>query len=487
MPVARNAQVGPLIEGVPVTTAPRIRYSPTDLLTLVVLRPAWAYRVELLLAVLAAAAWVGLAHLSTRTIAGAVLLVGAAALVAIPATRRLLVRLLYRARFRRRWTLACRHADLATLNDRIPVIRSITDIPAGERLHVRVPAGSQVPELEHAAEPIAAFLEAMDVRVARDPGNARYAHVTVVRRDPLAAPLADPWPWLRAGRLDLWAAGIPVGLDEHGELVCLNLAEKNVLLGGEPGSGKSVGASMLLAAAALDPRVRLILCDGALVELAPWRRVADHFVGPDPDAFLDVLSDLRDELARRLDELLAAGRRKAAPGDGLSLIVVVIDELAFYLNTGNRKLDEQISAALRDLVARGRKTGIIVIAATQRPSHDVVPTSIRDLFAYRWAFRCTTPEASDTILGRGHASLGYSAADIDAAHRGVGWLRAEGTEPRRLRTFYLTDVHLTELAEHAATQRELAGRPAGRLRADLHRLDHLVQDEDPDATTEGAA
>jgi hypothetical protein len=149
---------------------------------------------------------------------------------------------------RRPWTLACRHAHLATGNDRVPVIRSITTIPAGERFHVRVPAGSQVPDLADAAEPIAAFLEARDVRVTRDADNARYAQVTVVRRDPLAKPLDAPWPWLRAGRVDLWTAGIPVGLDEHGELVCLHLTEKNVLLGGEPGAGKSVAASMLLAA-----------------------------------------------------------------------------------------------------------------------------------------------------------------------------------------------------------------------------------------------
>jgi hypothetical protein len=294
---------------------------------------------------------------------------------------------------------------------------------------VRVPAGSQVPELEHAAEPISAFLRARTVRVQRDPGNAAEALVTIVRRDPLAQPLTDPWPWLNTGRVDLWTARVPVGIDEDGQPVTVDLIEKNLLIGGEPGAGKSVAASMLLAAAALDPAVRLLLCDGALVELAAWRACAYRFVGPDPTAFLTLLGELRAELDRRLARLLDQGQRKVHPGDGLPLVVVVIDELAFYLNTGTRKLDDQIEDALRDLVARGRKTGIIVLAATQRPSFDVVPTSIRDLFAYRWALRCTTPEASDTILGGGHATLGYSASDIPAEHRGVSWLRSEGTTP----------------------------------------------------------
>jgi S-DNA-T family DNA segregation ATPase FtsK/SpoIIIE len=161
---------------------------------------------------------------------------------------------------------------------------------------------------------------------------------------------------------------------------------------------------------------------------------------------------------------------------------VVIDELAFYLNTGNRKRDEAIATALRDLVARGRKTGIIVLAATQRPSHDVVPTSIRDLFAYRWAFRCTTPDASDTILGRGHAAQGFNAAEIPAEQRGVGWLRAEGTHPVRLRTYYLTDEQIDQLAADALQLRHLAaraGRPSGRLRADLRRIDLDTTDAQP--------
>jgi len=50
-----------------------------------------------------------------------------------------------------------------------------------------------------------------------------------------------------------------------------------------------------------------------------------------------------------------------------------------------------------------------VVAATQRPSADIIPTSLRDLFGYRQAFRCTTEISSDIILGYGWAKAGYSA------------------------------------------------------------------------------
>jgi hypothetical protein len=68
--------------------------------------------------------------------------------------------------------------------------------------------------------------------------------------------------------------------------------------------------------------------------------------------------------------------------------------------------------------ARGRAPGIIAIEATQRPSADIIPTSLRDLFGYRWAFRCSTEASSDTILGHGWASKGYTAEEFDRSHAG---------------------------------------------------------------------
>ena len=85
------------------------------------------------------------------------------------------------------------------------------------------------------------------------------------------------------------------------------------------------------------------------------------------------------------------------------------------------------------------RPGIIPVEATQRPSADIIPTSLRDLFGYRWAFRCSTEATSDTILGHGWANMGYSATEIDPQARGVSWLRAEDGIPRRVKAAYLTD------------------------------------------------
>jgi hypothetical protein len=443
---------GALHETPPVITAPVVRESPADWLFNGILRPAWAYRLELELIGLVAAAYVWLGDRVGR--AGAERLIVAAALVVamVTWTREPLAHALFRSHLRRRWALACRHAELATPNDRIPRIVRCRLTRAGEQLRVRVPAGGQVPDLEARAERIAAFLAVREVRVVRDPASARHARVMVLRRDPLADPIPIPWPLVNADRCSLWDS-IPVGEDEDGNQVEILLPERNLLLGAEPGGGKSTVAQLLIAAAALDASVKLVLFDPKLVELSVWQGCCDRLVGPNVEEALDVLKGLIGELDDRYLTLLANRARKIEHGDGLPLYLVVVEELAYFTNGPDRKASAAFSVLLRDFVARGRAAGMVTVATTQKPSADVVPTYLRDLFGFRWALRCSTPEASDTILGRGWASQGYSAAQVDPTARGVGLLLQEGGVPVRLRSCYLDDLDLAELARRAEALR----------------------------------
>ncbi len=170
---------------------------------------------------------------------------------------------------------------------------------------------------------------------------------------------------------------------------------------------------------ALDPDVKLTLFDPKLVELAAWQGSAARLVGPNVEEAIDVLKGLISELDDRYLTLLANRARKVTEGDGLPLHLVGIEELAYFTNGPDRKAAQAFSTLLRDFVARGRAGGMVTVATTQKPSADVVPTFLRDLFGFRWALRCSTPEASDTILGRGWASQGYSATSIDPTVRGV--------------------------------------------------------------------
>ena len=253
--------------------------------------------------------------------------------------------------------------------------------------------------------------------------------------------------------LSIWKP-VHLGTDEFGHRVEVTLAERNMLIGGEPGGGKSVALQLIVAHGALSPDCKLILVDGKRVELGLWRDCAERFIGPSIDEAIDTLHWLQGQIDERTDLLLQMKKRKVTPDLGWPVYLMPIDEVAYFSATvGTSAQQKEFNATNRDVVARGRAPGIIAIEATQRPSADIIPTSLRDLFGYRWAFRCSTEASSDTILGHGWATMGYTATEIDPQARGVSWLRAEDGIPRRVKAAYLTDEEIIHLAGWAAQAR----------------------------------
>ncbi len=174
----------------------------------------------------------------------------------------------------------------------------------------------------------------------------------------------------------------------------------------------------------------------------------------------------------RYERLLAAGRRKITRDGGMAPVLVVFDELAYFSATvGDRKQQGEFVANVRDLVARGRAAGVIVVAATQRPSADIIPTSLRDLFGYRWAFRCTTGASSDVILGHGWAASGYSATDIDPPPAASAGSSPKAASPAGCTSAFLDRrpgrALATVAARHRASgrRRERRRRPGRRATA----------------------
>jgi DNA segregation ATPase FtsK/SpoIIIE, S-DNA-T family len=257
---------------------------------------------------------------------------------------------------------------------------------------------------------------------------------------------------------------IYVGIDEFGHPVRIRLIYKNLLAAGEPGGGKSGLLNTLAAHAALSSGSRNVLFDAKQVELGMWDDIADEFVGPDIGHAIITLLRLQRVMDNRYAWLRAHRRRKIEPGDRIRVITSIFDEIAVYATVlGTDQEQRQFVALLRDLVARGRAAAMPVIAATQRPSVDIIPKSLRDLFGYRAAFRCTSTGSSDIILGDGWSAAGITATSILPANQGEALLIAEGGIPQRIKVAYLSDADISALADHAATIRRATppATPAG--------------------------
>ena len=443
--------------GTTVRRRPRVDW---DELVLVALAAVWQCRLELAVLVAAVCAQRVAASSLGEWSATVLAVLLAAMSVGIASFRQRLCRLLRRASVRRAWERSATDVGLSEGPFCVPRVLEARRIPAGDVLLVRVRRGQSVAALGARSPELAACLRVREVRVEQVAADAAIARVTLMRRDPFEAAAPLPWPHVSSDVASLWEP-VPLGVNEHGEPVKIGLAERNVLIGGEPGAGKSAALSMLVATAALDPSARVWLLDGKLVELAAWAPAAERIVGPDGEQAIELLREVREVMEARYRELLARGLRKVPRQDGLPLHLVVCDELAFYLTLPDKRLRQEFAELLRDLVARGRAAGVIVVAATQKPGADVVPSALRDLFGFRLALRCNTPQASDTILGQGWASAGADASQIPAGQRGVGLLLAEDERPVRLKCFYLADDDVQTIAERAASRRAEVWLAAG--------------------------
>jgi S-DNA-T family DNA segregation ATPase FtsK/SpoIIIE len=259
---------------------------------------------------------------------------------------------------------------------------------------------------------------------------------------------------------------VHIGIDEFGQPKRVPLIERNMLIGGDPGSGKSGLLNAIVAHAALSLDCKLVLLDGKRVELGQWKKCAELFVGPDITAALSLLKRLQKMMDNRYDYLEECERRKIIPGDVFLAYLVAIDEIAYFSATiGTKPQREDFSMLLRDLIARGRAVGLIVVAATQRPSSDIIPTSLRDLFAWRFAGRTSTDSSSDIVLGHGWVNKGWSANTISPNNPGAGLLISESGSPELVKVAYLDDRTCAAIAAYAATLRATVAtvnRPALR-------------------------
>lgn len=230
-----------------------------------------------------------------------------------------------------------------------------------------------------------------------------------------------------------------VGLAMDGTPIIRDLADApHVLIGGVTGSGKSAFLQSMvlsLALARTPQELELVFVDPKQVDLAELEALP-HLKRPictTPEDVQALLVTLESEVAFRYEEFNLAGVQDLAGYNAwatategeetMPRIVVVIDELAFLLSNDT---DDAMATSLTRLAQVSRAAGIHLVAATQRPSAQVLPTQLRSQFATRLSCRVATAADSRLVLDETGAEKLAGMGDALLKWGGGETLRVQG-------------------------------------------------------------
>ena len=176
--------------------------------------------------------------------------------------------------------------------------------------------------------------------------------------------------------------------------LCLDmLKQPHILIAGSTGSGKSVLINSFIYTALYNAptQTQFILIDPKRVELYSYKDLPHtRIYASEPPEILGALKAAIDTMEQRYKIMQAAGQKETSAPD----IYVIIDELADLFTTQKRETTPLIAR----LAQLGRAAHIHLIAATQRPTKDIINGQIKVNLDSRIALRCPTAQDSRNII-----------------------------------------------------------------------------------------
>jgi S-DNA-T family DNA segregation ATPase FtsK/SpoIIIE len=294
---------------------------------------------------------------------------------------------------------------------------------------------------------------------------------------------------------------LALGKTIGGEPLMADLAKMpHLLIAGTTGSGKSVALNtMILSLLYRMPpdQCRMIMIDPKMLELSVYEGIP-HLLAPvviDPRKAVVALKWTVREMEDRYRKMSKLGvrgveafndrvrkakdknetlKRTVQTGfdhetgkpvyedevlelDAMPYIVVVVDEVADLMMISGK----EIEGAVQRLAQMARAAGIHLIAATQRPSVDVITGTIKANFPTRISFQVTSKIDSRTILGEQGAEQLLGQGDM--------LYMMAGGRIRRVHGPFVTDHEVEDVVRFLKTQ----GRP--------EYLDAVTEEPDEEA------
>jgi S-DNA-T family DNA segregation ATPase FtsK/SpoIIIE len=332
------------------------------------------------------------------------------------------------------------------------------------------------------SDDVARSMSAVAARIATIPGRnvigielPNHTRETVYLREMLASAEYDK------ARAPLTVA---LGKTIGGEPVMADLAKMpHLLVAGTTGSGKSVGLNTMILSLLyrLSPeQCRMIMIDPKMLELSVYDGIP-HLLSPvvtDPKKAVVALKWAVREMEDRYRKMSKLGVRgveafndrvRKAKDKGETLkrtvqtgfdretgkpiyedellelepmpfIVIVVDEMADLMMISGK----EIEGAIQRLAQMARAAGLHLIAATQRPSVDVITGTIKANFPTRISFQVTSKIDSRTILGEQGAEQLLGQGDM--------LYMMAGGRIRRIHGPFVSDHEVEDIVRHLKSQ-----------------------------------
>ena len=259
---------------------------------------------------------------------------------------------------------------------------------------------------------------------------------------------------------------LALGKNTAGENIFTDLEKMpHLLIAGTTGSGKSVGLNAMILSLLFrfkPSECKFILIDPKMLELSIYEDIP-HLLTPvvtNPNKAVIALKWIVSEMENRYRIMSATGvkniqsfnykisvtlskgkklyreiqtgidsenklpiiEKKEIPLEKMPLIVVVIDEMADLMMVAGKEVENLVQR----LAQMARASGIHLIAATQRPSVDVITGTIKANFPSRISFRVASKFDSRTIINEMGAEQLLGSGDMLFLESGANLKRLHG-------------------------------------------------------------
>jgi S-DNA-T family DNA segregation ATPase FtsK/SpoIIIE len=316
---------------------------------------------------------------------------------------------------------------LESQSDRIEAVLSLHKVPARVtggtvtprwiRFQVLPMIDTKISKIKGLNEELAAALNAPNCRVSR---RGAAVNIEVPRDDPMPVQLLPLYRQIDEAEGSIPPVTAVLGLAEDGAPLLIRLPSPDVahiLVAGTTGAGKTVlMQTMILSLAMANPApspfqegevagggLRLVLVDPKGYAFGVFQGLPHlaRDVIRETDEAVETFQSLVHLMERQGDQAGTArgnGNGSVLSGQPRAIpvrVVVVIDELADLLMLGGK----EIQWALTRLTQRGREAGIHIIAATQKPSAEVLGPLIKANFPVRLVGRVTCASDARTAAG----------------------------------------------------------------------------------------